>query len=55
MPQLNPDPWFFILTTSWSVYLLMLLTKISTINLPNKPVSFNISKMTSKPWTWPWA
>nr|YP_097262.1 ATP synthase F0 subunit 8 [Hydromantes brunus]AAU20712.1 ATP synthase F0 subunit 8 [Hydromantes brunus] len=54
MPQLNPDPWFFIFTTSWLVYLVLLMSKTSNFKQSNEPTMQNISKSKPQPWNWPW-
>nr|YP_002364472.1 ATP synthase F0 subunit 8 [Todiramphus sanctus vagans]ABY82546.1 ATP synthase subunit 8 [Todiramphus sanctus vagans] len=54
MPQLNPNPWFFIMTLSWLTFSLIIQPKISSFFSTNPPI--NKPHMTSKttPWTWPW-
>nr|AAM90400.1 ATP synthase 8 [Conirostrum bicolor] len=54
MPQLNPNPWLFIMLISWLTLTLIiqpkLLTFVSANPLSNKPP---ITPSTT-PWTWPW-
>nr|YP_254692.1 ATP synthase F0 subunit 8 [Zhangixalus schlegelii]BAD99482.1 ATPase 8 [Zhangixalus schlegelii] len=53
MPQLIPEPWFFIFLTSWLVIFSVAPTKILThLNL-NKP-NFKKPKTSRNSWTWPW-
>nr|YP_009991587.1 ATP synthase F0 subunit 8 [Burhinus bistriatus]QNN84396.1 ATP synthase F0 subunit 8 [Burhinus bistriatus] len=54
MPQLNPNPWFLIMLTSWSIYSLIIQPKLLSLTHINHPL--NKPYMTSKPtpWTWPW-
>ncbi|YP_009944887.1 ATP synthase F0 subunit 8 (mitochondrion) [Chelonoidis abingdonii] len=53
MPQLNPDPWLLVLSSTWLTYIIILQPKISSylpMNTPNK--NHKIANM--NPWTWPW-
>nr|YP_007624388.1 ATP synthase F0 subunit 8 [Grus grus]ACN53674.1 ATP synthase F0 subunit 8 [Grus grus] len=56
MPQLNPNPWFFIMLTSWLTFSLILQPKLlsftPTNSLPNLPAPTTTTKTT--PWAWPW-
>nr|YP_010958546.1 ATP synthase F0 subunit 8 [Cinclus pallasii]UDF84458.1 ATP synthase F0 subunit 8 [Cinclus pallasii] len=54
MPQLNPGPWFFIMTASWLTLSLIIQPKLVTFisaNPPSNPTS-KVHKTT--PWNWPW-
>nr|BCD55587.1 ATP synthase subunit 8 [Sula sula rubripes] len=54
MPQLNPNPWFLILTLSWLTFSLMIQPKLLSflsINSPSNKIT-TTTKTTS--WTWPW-
>ncbi|YP_009473029.1 ATP synthase F0 subunit 8 (mitochondrion) [Phyllobates terribilis] len=53
MPQLDPSPWFFILLSSWMIFLLFSPTKISKHYFINDPNS-KTSKGLNKSWSWPW-
>nr|YP_097093.1 ATP synthase F0 subunit 8 [Pseudotriton ruber]AAU20530.1 ATP synthase F0 subunit 8 [Pseudotriton ruber] len=53
MPQLNPDPWFFIFFTSWFIYLIILMPKTSNLKMPKEPMTQN-NKNKTEPLTWPW-
>nr|YP_002213655.1 ATP synthase F0 subunit 8 [Chelydra serpentina]ABB22869.1 ATP synthase F0 subunit 8 [Chelydra serpentina]ABK81682.1 ATPase subunit 8 [Chelydra serpentina] len=53
MPQLNPNPWFLILSSAWLIYTLLLQPNIMSYMSMNKPTNKN--KITNtNPWTWPW-
>nr|YP_448846.1 ATP synthase F0 subunit 8 [Indotestudo forstenii]AAY62463.1 ATP synthase F0 subunit 8 [Indotestudo forstenii] len=56
MPQLNPDPWFLVLSSTWLTYTIILQPKISSYLPTNTPTKNNKNnKITNtKPWTWPW-
>nr|ADL09076.1 ATP synthase F0 subunit 8 [Nyctibius griseus] len=54
MPQLNPNPWFLMMLTSWFIFSLAIQPKLLTFTLANTPT--NNAPMTAKttPWIWPW-
>nr|YP_448794.1 ATP synthase F0 subunit 8 [Testudo graeca]AAY62398.1 ATP synthase F0 subunit 8 [Testudo graeca] len=56
MPQLNPDPWFLVLTSTWLTYTIILQPKILSYLPTNSPNQDNKNNKTinTKPWTWPW-
>nr|AAY62385.1 ATP synthase F0 subunit 8 [Testudo hermanni] len=56
MPQLNPDPWFLILSSTWLTYTIILQPKISSYLSTNTPNQNNKNNkiINTKPWTWPW-
>nr|YP_006883724.1 ATP synthase F0 subunit 8 [Cyclemys dentata]AFS64038.1 ATP synthase F0 subunit 8 [Cyclemys dentata] len=54
MPQLNLDPWFLILLTTWLVYILILQPKISSYLSMNSPNKKDNTTTNMNPWTWPW-
>nr|WNH17906.1 ATP synthase F0 subunit 8 [Kuhlia sandvicensis] len=54
MPQLNPAPWFAILTFSWVVFLAILPSKVIAHTFPNEPTSQATKKAETDPWNWPW-
>ncbi|YP_002317263.1 ATP synthase F0 subunit 8 (mitochondrion) [Trachemys scripta] len=54
MPQLNPDPWFLILSSSWLTYIIILQPKISSYLSTNNPTNKDNKTMHTDPWTWPW-
>nr|YP_097002.1 ATP synthase F0 subunit 8 [Stereochilus marginatus]AAU20426.1 ATP synthase F0 subunit 8 [Stereochilus marginatus] len=53
MPQLNPDPWFFIFTASWFIYLIILLPKTNSLKMPGEPETPQ-NKGKTEPLIWPW-
>nr|YP_009155360.1 ATP synthase F0 subunit 8 [Rhacophorus dennysi]AIU99182.1 ATP synthase F0 subunit 8 [Rhacophorus dennysi]ARO35602.1 ATP synthase F0 subunit 8 [Rhacophorus dennysi]UAJ48176.1 ATP synthase F0 subunit 8 [Rhacophorus sp.] len=53
MPQLIPEPWFFIFLISWLILLLVSPSKIINYLNLNKPNS-KLSKVSNNSWTWPW-
>nr|AJG35748.1 ATP synthase F0 subunit 8 [Tanygnathus lucionensis] len=55
MPQLNPNPWFFIMTMAWLTFSLIIQPKILAFTSTNPPI--NKTPMTTKnnPWAWPWS
>nr|YP_009175898.1 ATP synthase F0 subunit 8 [Upupa epops]ALI15723.1 ATP synthase F0 subunit 8 [Upupa epops]AYN73648.1 ATP synthase F0 subunit 8 [Upupa epops]QNN84604.1 ATP synthase F0 subunit 8 [Upupa epops] len=53
MPQLNPNPWFFIMMLSWFTYSLMIQPKLLTFTTTNSP-SDKTTYIKTTPWTWPW-
>nr|YP_009631788.1 ATP synthase F0 subunit 8 [Numenius tenuirostris]QCB20159.1 ATP synthase F0 subunit 8 [Numenius tenuirostris] len=54
MPQLNPNPWFFIMLMSWVTFSLIIQPKLLALTPTNSPS--NKTSMTTKttPWIWPW-
>nr|AVP25611.1 ATP synthase subunit 8 [Platypelis tuberifera] len=52
MPQLNPDPWFYIFFFSWTILLFIASPKILTHFIPNDPLAKPTK--TKKTWYWPW-
>nr|YP_010596295.1 ATP synthase F0 subunit 8 [Terrapene carolina]WAJ60746.1 ATP synthase F0 subunit 8 [Terrapene carolina] len=55
MPQLNLNPWFLILSSSWLVYTIILQPKISSYLSMNNPVNKDNKIKSTNPWIWPWA
>nr|YP_009318419.1 ATP synthase F0 subunit 8 [Didunculus strigirostris]APA17030.1 ATP synthase F0 subunit 8 [Didunculus strigirostris]ATZ68961.1 ATP synthase subunit 8 [Didunculus strigirostris] len=54
MPQLNPNPWFFIMLLSWLTFTLIIQPKLLSF-IPINPPSIKASTTTkTTPWTWPW-
>nr|AAU20465.1 ATP synthase F0 subunit 8 [Speleomantes italicus] len=53
MPQLNPNPWFFIFLMSWLIFLIIFMSKTSNFKQPNQPMQ-NISNNKPQSWSWPW-
>nr|ADB06501.1 ATPase subunit 8 [Sacalia quadriocellata]QKE47568.1 ATP synthase F0 subunit 8 [Sacalia quadriocellata] len=54
MPQLNLDPWFLILSSTWLVYTMILQPKISSYSPMNNPVNKDNKTTNTNPWNWPW-
>nr|YP_007625644.1 ATP synthase F0 subunit 8 [Heosemys annandalii]AEE60106.1 ATPase subunit 8 [Heosemys annandalii] len=54
MPQLNPDPWFLILSSTWLTYIVILQPKISSYLSMNHITNKNSMTANTNPWTWPW-
>nr|YP_009427746.1 ATP synthase F0 subunit 8 [Alcedo atthis]ABU68905.1 ATP synthase subunit 8 [Alcedo atthis]ASU96497.1 ATP synthase F0 subunit 8 [Alcedo atthis] len=54
MPQLNPNPWFFIMLLSWFTFLLIIQPKITTFISTNNPSNKIHTPTKTAPWTWPW-
>nr|ADW93254.1 ATPase 8 [Brachymeles apus] len=54
MPQLNPAPWFLILTLSWVVLLLLFHTKILMMTPYNNPTTPDLTTHQTTHWNWPW-
>nr|AGN71345.1 ATP synthase F0 subunit 8 [Mannophryne trinitatis] len=53
MPQLDPSPWFLILLSSWSIFLIFSAIKISKYTHLNDPLNLTF-KNPNKSWSWPW-
>nr|YP_009112008.1 ATP synthase F0 subunit 8 [Pyrrhocorax pyrrhocorax]AIB03712.1 ATP synthase F0 subunit 8 [Pyrrhocorax pyrrhocorax] len=54
MPQLNPNPWFFIMLTSWLTYSMIIQPKLLSFISMNPPSNKMQAAPTITPWTWPW-
>nr|QOD98138.1 ATP synthase F0 subunit 8 [Phalacrocorax pelagicus]BAE44346.1 F0-ATP synthase subunit 8 [Phalacrocorax capillatus]BCD55873.1 ATP synthase subunit 8 [Phalacrocorax pelagicus pelagicus] len=54
MPQLNPNPWFFILLTSWLTFSLLIQPKLLSFTTTNPPSNKTTTITKNNPWTWPW-
>nr|YP_008992990.1 ATP synthase F0 subunit 8 [Cyclemys tcheponensis]AEU11268.1 ATP synthase F0 subunit 8 [Cyclemys oldhami]AEZ35302.1 ATP synthase F0 subunit 8 [Cyclemys tcheponensis] len=54
MPQLNLDPWFLILSSTWLTYILILQPKMSSYLSTNNPAYKDNTTACMSPWTWPW-
>nr|YP_009373284.1 ATP synthase F0 subunit 8 [Corvus corax]API67819.1 ATP synthase F0 subunit 8 [Corvus corax]API67832.1 ATP synthase F0 subunit 8 [Corvus corax]API67844.1 ATP synthase F0 subunit 8 [Corvus corax]API67857.1 ATP synthase F0 subunit 8 [Corvus corax]API68013.1 ATP synthase F0 subunit 8 [Corvus corax] len=54
MPQLNPNPWFFIMLISWFTYSMIIQPKLLSFISMNPPLSKIQTTLTTSPWTWPW-
>nr|ABU68953.1 ATP synthase subunit 8 [Ispidina lecontei] len=54
MPQLNPNPWFYIMLLSWLAFSLIIQPKITTFTSTNSPTNKTHTPTKTSPWTWPW-
>nr|ABD58881.1 ATP synthase F0 subunit 8 [Chionis minor] len=54
MPQLNPNPWFFIMLMTWLTFSLIIQPKIMSFTHTNNPSNKTPSMTKTTPWTWPW-
>nr|ABQ65592.1 ATP synthase F0 subunit 8 [Phapitreron amethystinus] len=54
MPQLNPNPWFFIMLLSWLTFSLIVQPKLLSFTTTNPPNNKTLTTMKTTPWTWPW-
>nr|YP_006303448.1 ATP synthase F0 subunit 8 [Pseudomyxus capensis]AEK53123.1 ATP synthase F0 subunit 8 [Pseudomyxus capensis] len=54
MPQLNPDPWFMMLTFSWLMFITLIPPKIYAHTLPNEPDPQGTKKSEAESWIWRW-
>nr|YP_010000278.1 ATP synthase F0 subunit 8 [Serilophus lunatus]QOD96125.1 ATP synthase F0 subunit 8 [Serilophus lunatus] len=54
MPQLNPNPWLYIMLTSWLTLSIILQPKISSFLQTNHPSTKTSPATTPSPWNWPW-
>nr|YP_009115543.1 ATP synthase F0 subunit 8 [Phoebastria nigripes]AID69860.1 ATP synthase F0 subunit 8 [Phoebastria nigripes] len=54
MPQLNPNPWFLIMLTSWMIFSLIIQPKLSSFTPTNSPSNKTSITTKTSPWHWPW-
>nr|YP_010370190.1 ATP synthase F0 subunit 8 [Sula dactylatra]AGJ50033.1 ATP synthase F0 subunit 8 [Sula dactylatra]QOD97757.1 ATP synthase F0 subunit 8 [Sula dactylatra]UOW78536.1 ATP synthase F0 subunit 8 [Sula dactylatra] len=54
MPQLNPNPWFLILTLSWLTLSLVIQPKLLSFMSTNPPSNKTSTTTKTTSWTWPW-
>nr|YP_010981980.1 ATP synthase F0 subunit 8 [Turnix suscitator]UZC53705.1 ATP synthase F0 subunit 8 [Turnix suscitator] len=54
MPQLNPNPWFFIMLASWLTFSLIIQPKLLAFTTTNPPSNKTHAPRKTSPWTWPW-
>nr|YP_010000434.1 ATP synthase F0 subunit 8 [Pycnonotus jocosus]QOD96307.1 ATP synthase F0 subunit 8 [Pycnonotus jocosus] len=54
MPQLNPNPWFFIMLISWLTYTMIIQPKVLSFVTTNPPSSTKPMTPNTTPWSWPW-
>nr|QOJ44854.1 ATP synthase F0 subunit 8 [Allobates chalcopis] len=53
MPQLAPQPWFFIILSTWVVLLFFATMKTSKFTFLSDPSNLAFKNMNT-PWAWPW-
>nr|YP_009473003.1 ATP synthase F0 subunit 8 [Melanophryniscus moreirae]ASV64489.1 ATP synthase F0 subunit 8 [Melanophryniscus moreirae] len=53
MPQLDPTPWFLVLSSTWMIFILFSPVKVSKYHSLNDPL-LKTYKGLNKPWHWPW-
>nr|YP_010287220.1 ATP synthase F0 subunit 8 [Charadrius dubius]UKT61508.1 ATP synthase F0 subunit 8 [Charadrius dubius] len=54
MPQLNPNPWFFIMLVSWLTFSLIIQPKLLSFTSTNPPSNKTLTSTKITPWAWPW-
>nr|YP_009690123.1 ATP synthase F0 subunit 8 [Caracara cheriway]QEG56911.1 ATP synthase F0 subunit 8 [Caracara cheriway] len=54
MPQLNPNPWFFMMLTTWVIFSLILQPKLLPLTSTNRPSNKTQTPNKTVPWPWPW-
>nr|YP_009990926.1 ATP synthase F0 subunit 8 [Psilopogon haemacephalus]QNN84292.1 ATP synthase F0 subunit 8 [Psilopogon haemacephalus] len=54
MPQLNPNPWFWIMILSWLTFSMLIQPKLLMFTLTNQPTNKTTPTTKTSPWTWPW-
>nr|YP_009990978.1 ATP synthase F0 subunit 8 [Psophia crepitans]QBP33618.1 ATP synthase F0 subunit 8 [Psophia crepitans]QNN84370.1 ATP synthase F0 subunit 8 [Psophia crepitans] len=54
MPQLNPNPWFFIMLMSWLTFSLITQPKLLPFTHTNHPTNKPSTTTKITPWIWPW-
>nr|ATU86073.1 ATPase subunit 8 [Lonchura castaneothorax] len=54
MPQLNPNPWLFIMIISWLTFSMIIQPKVLTFVSTNPLSSKPHTTPSTTPWTWPW-
>nr|QOD97947.1 ATP synthase F0 subunit 8 [Bucorvus abyssinicus] len=55
MPQLNPNPWFLIMLTSWLTLSLIIQPKLLTFHSTNSPTNKMVPPTKTTTWPWPWS
>nr|AAL92819.1 ATPase subunit 8 [Eulampis holosericeus]AAL92821.1 ATPase subunit 8 [Eulampis holosericeus]AAL92823.1 ATPase subunit 8 [Eulampis holosericeus]AAL92827.1 ATPase subunit 8 [Eulampis holosericeus]AAL92833.1 ATPase subunit 8 [Eulampis holosericeus] len=54
MPQLNPNPWLFIMIMSWLTFSLIIQPKLLSFTPTNTPSEKTSTLMKTSSWPWPW-
>nr|AYN73495.1 ATP synthase F0 subunit 8 [Geobiastes squamiger] len=54
MPQLNPNPWFLIMLTTWLTFLFLIQPKLLSFTPSNPFLNKTTQIIKTTPWPWPW-
>nr|AKE50250.1 ATP synthase subunit 8 [Amazilia cyanura]AKE50278.1 ATP synthase subunit 8 [Amazilia saucerottei] len=54
MPQLNPNPWLFIMIMSWLTFSLIIQPKLLSFTPTNTPLEKPSTNTETTSWPWPW-
>nr|AGE88803.1 ATP synthase subunit 8 [Amazilia cyanocephala]AHK23353.1 ATP synthase subunit 8 [Amazilia cyanocephala] len=54
MPQLNPNPWLFIMIMSWLTFSLIIQPKLLSFTPTNTPLENPSTSTETTSWPWPW-
>nr|AYN73521.1 ATP synthase F0 subunit 8 [Malacoptila fusca] len=54
MPQLNPNPWFYIMLASWTTLAFIIQPKLIAFTSTNPPSDKAAPATKTSPWSWPW-
>nr|ADA58039.1 ATP synthase F0 subunit 8 [Buteo swainsoni]ADA58041.1 ATP synthase F0 subunit 8 [Buteo swainsoni] len=54
MPQLNPTPWFLIMTLSWLTFTMIIQPKLLPFTPTNTPSTKPTTITHTPSWNWPW-
>nr|AEF01329.1 ATPase subunit 8 [Adelomyia melanogenys] len=54
MPQLNQNPWLFIMILSWLTFSLIIQPKLLSFTPTNTPSEKTSTSTKTHPWPWPW-
>nr|ABD58877.1 ATP synthase F0 subunit 8 [Himantopus mexicanus] len=54
MPQLNPNPWFFVMLMSWLTFSFIIQPKLLSFTHTNPPSNKAPTTTKTTSWTWPW-
>nr|YP_009341698.1 ATP synthase F0 subunit 8 [Amazilia brevirostris]AKL82619.1 ATP synthase F0 subunit 8 [Amazilia brevirostris] len=54
MPQLNPNPWLFIMIMSWLTFSLIIQPKLLSFAPTNAPSEKAPTSTKTPSWPWPW-
>nr|AIG20773.1 ATP synthase subunit 8 [Doricha eliza] len=53
MPQLNPNPWLFIMIASWLTFSLIIQPKLLSFTPTNTPSEKASTNTKTPSWSWP--